>query len=55
MNPETKNAALDDPDREYVLGPDSQVQAGVPQGRITKYRWEQSRIFPGPARDYWVY
>jgi gluconolactonase len=39
---------------EYPLGPDSQRQAGVPQGAVTHYTWT-SRIFPGTTRDYWVY
>jgi sugar lactone lactonase YvrE/enterochelin esterase-like enzyme len=40
--------------QEYVLGPDSQRQPGVPQGRITKHTWT-SKIYPGTVRDYWVY
>ncbi len=39
---------------DYTLGPDSQVQPGVPRGEVTKYSWT-SRIFPGTVRDYWVY
>jgi gluconolactonase len=39
---------------EYVLGPDSQRQPGVPQGTVTKYEWK-SKIYPGTVRDYWVY
>jgi len=39
---------------DYVLGPDSQVQPGVPRGELTKRKWT-SRIFPGTERDYWVY
>src|SRR5262245_59174704 len=39
---------------DYKLGPDSQVQAGVPRGEVTQYSWT-SRIFPGTVRDYWVY
>ena len=39
---------------EYVLGPDSQRQPGVPQGTVTKYEWT-SKIYPGTVRDYWVY
>src|SRR6476646_1476602 len=39
---------------EYVLGPDSQRQPGVPQGKVTKYEWT-SKIYPGTVRDYWVY
>jgi len=40
---------------EYKLGPDSQRKPGVPQGTVTKYTWNSSRIFPGTVRDYWVY
>jgi gluconolactonase len=40
--------------QEYKLGPDSIRQAGVPQGKVTKYSWT-SRIYPGTTRDYWVY
>src|SRR5688572_21343895 len=29
--------------------------ADVPKGEVTKYSFEQSRIFPGTVRDYWVY
>jgi enterochelin esterase family protein len=43
------------PAEEYALGPDSQRQAGVPQGKVTKHTWSASKIFPGTVRDYWVY
>ncbi len=36
-------------------GPDSRVQAGVPQGEVTKRSFASSQIFPGTTRDYWVY
>ncbi len=39
---------------DYQLGPDSQRQEGVPQGKVTKYSWT-SKIFEGTVRDYWVY
>jgi len=39
---------------DYALGPDSQVQPGVPHGTLTKASWT-SKIFPGTVRDYWVY
>ncbi len=38
----------------YEYGPDSQRQAGVPQGTITQFHHESS-IFPKARRDYWVY
>jgi enterochelin esterase-like enzyme/sugar lactone lactonase YvrE len=40
---------------DYVPGPDSLPHDGVPQGEVTKHTFEQSRIFPGTTRDYWVY
>jgi gluconolactonase len=27
----------------------------VPQGKVTKYTFDQSKVFPGTVRDYWVY
>ncbi|MCE5197724.1 MAG: alpha/beta hydrolase-fold protein [Armatimonadota bacterium] len=38
----------------YILGPDSQVQDGVPKGALIQREWT-SRIYPGTVRDYWVY
>ncbi len=40
---------------DYVLGPDSKPQAGVPKGRIENYRLENSKIFPGTSRDWAIY
>jgi sugar lactone lactonase YvrE/enterochelin esterase-like enzyme len=40
---------------DYVPGPDSKPQEGVPKGEVTKYTFEGSKIFPGTTRDYWVY
>jgi enterochelin esterase family protein len=39
---------------DYKLGPDSQVQADVPKGKVTQHTWS-SKIFEGTTRDYWVY
>ena len=41
-------------DEVYKLGPDSQVQSDVPQGKITEATWE-SKIFPDTKRHYSVY
>jgi hypothetical protein len=41
-------------DSDYKLGPDSQVKEGVPQGKVTEYRWE-SAIYEGTERRYYVY
>ncbi len=43
-------------DDQYVLGPDSQVRADVPQGKVTQMpAWKDSKIFPGTSRDWWIY
>lgn len=39
---------------DYPLTADSERQAGVPSGTVTKHTWT-STIFPGTVRDYWVY
>lgn len=36
-------------------GPDSMTQSGVPKGEVLKFSFENSKIFPGTYRDYWVY
>jgi hypothetical protein len=43
--------AIDD----YKLGPDSQRHEGVPQGKVTKLSWSNSKIFPDTQRDWWIY
>ncbi len=40
---------------DYTLGPDSERQEGVPEGKVTKHSWNNSRVFKGTERDYWVY
>jgi enterochelin esterase family protein len=39
----------------YVLGPDSMVHPGVPQGTWEKYIWDKSEIFPKTVREVWIY
>ena len=41
--------------QQYQLGADSQPQATIPKGTVTKYTFASSKIFPGTTRDYWVY
>ena len=40
---------------DYVPGPDSKVQPGVPKGEVLKFTLPQSSQFPGTQRDYWLY
>ncbi|MCA9202819.1 MAG: esterase family protein [Planctomycetales bacterium] len=48
----TMSEAQDEP--QFPLGPDSQRQAAVPRGEVTKHEW-RSEVFPGTIREYWVY
>lgn len=43
------------PSQEYKLTKDSLPQEGVPKGTVTQHVWDQSKIYPGSTRDYWVY
>jgi sugar lactone lactonase YvrE/enterochelin esterase-like enzyme len=40
---------------DYELGPDSKPQDGVPKGEVLKFSFENSKIFSGTYRDYWIY
>ena len=42
-------------DEPYTLGPDSLPQPGVPRGTLIPGRWTSEQIYPGTARDYWLY
>lgn len=39
----------------YVPGPDSKPQEGVPKGEVIKFKFESSKIFPGTTRDCSIY
>src|SRR6266404_5254233 len=40
---------------DYRLGPDSQVKAEVPHGRVELFQFTNSTVFPGTVRDGGVY
>jgi gluconolactonase len=40
---------------DYTLGPESMPQAGVPEGSIEKLFFNDSKIYPGTERDWWIY
>ena len=42
-------------DKLYKFGPDSEVQEGVPQGKIIGPLTHASEVFPNTTRNYWVY
>ncbi|MBL7737862.1 MAG: gluconolactonase, partial [Chitinophagaceae bacterium] len=43
------------PVENYPVDSASMEQAGVPKGEILKFSFDQSKIFPGTWREYWVY
>jgi len=42
-------------DDRYTPGPDSQPQAGVPQGKTFEFAFDRSAVFPGTSRTITVY
>src|SRR6266581_8039071 len=40
---------------DYVLGPDSQFKATVPHGRLERFQFTNSTVFPGTVREGGVY
>jgi enterochelin esterase-like enzyme len=43
------------PDDQYVPGPDSNPQSGVPKGKTFEFRLDKSAVFPGTTRNITVY
>jgi len=43
------------PDDRYVLGADSQVQPGVPEGRVMQFDHLASKVFAGLDHTWWLY
>jgi enterochelin esterase-like enzyme len=40
---------------DYPPNPDATYRDGVPRGRIEEHDWNDSRIFPGTTRKFWIY
>ena len=43
------------PTENYPIDSASVEHAGVPRGEVLKFTFDQSKIFPGTWREYWVY
>lgn len=39
----------------YPVHPDMKPREDVPKGRVTRGKWDRSKIYPGTSRDYAVY
>jgi gluconolactonase len=51
----TAFAQANRPQESYPPHPDSQEQPSAPKGEVLKFTFENSKIFPGTWREYWVY
>jgi enterochelin esterase-like enzyme len=51
LPPAPRVGAADD----YTYGPDSTPQSDVPKGKVTQFRWKESKVFEKTERDCWVY
>ena len=40
---------------DYKLGPDSEKHEGTPEGKVTEFEWNDSKVFPETSRHYWIY
>ncbi len=43
------------PGENYPADPASEEHPDVPKGEVLKFVFDQSKIFPGTWREYWVY
>jgi len=43
------------PVENYAIDSNSVEHPGVPKGEILKFTFDQSKIYPGTWREYWVY
>ncbi|WP_091654417.1 alpha/beta hydrolase [Micromonospora pallida] len=46
---------VDQSDVRYAHGPDSYRQPGVPAGQTIEFGWDDSTIYPGTSRRFWVH
>ncbi len=53
--PATKGPQRPAVDDQYVLGPESQPQAGVPEGKVLEFMLEDSKTYPGFRHAWWLY
>jgi len=49
------NSFAQPPAEKYPVDSASIEHAGVPKGEVLKFSFNQSKIFPGTSRDYWIY
>jgi enterochelin esterase-like enzyme len=50
-----QNCVCAQPAEAYPIDSASVEHPGVPRGEVLKFVFDQSKIFPGTWREYWVY
>lgn len=56
LAPAQSNAtAPKSPDEKYVLSADSHPQPGVPEGQVTGFTLDDSKVYPGYRHKWWLY
>ncbi|WP_203704648.1 alpha/beta hydrolase [Asanoa iriomotensis] len=46
---------VDQTDVRYAHGPDSRRRVGVPVGETVEFGWDDSWVYPGTSRKFWVH
>lgn len=46
---------VDQTDVRYAHGPDSRRRAEVPVGQTVEFSWDDSAVYPGTSRKFWVH
>lgn len=46
---------VDQSDVRYAAGPDSERRPGVPAGTTVEFAWNDSAIYPGTTRKFWIH
>lgn len=46
---------IDQTSVRYQHGPDSSQQQGVPVGTVVEFEWNDSTLYPGTSRKFWVH
>ena len=46
---------VDQSDVRYAHGPDSFRQPDVPVGQVIEFDWDDSAVYPGTSRKFWLY
>lgn len=52
---QTISFAQDISNKSYPYNPASKASAGIPKGEVLQFSFNNSKLYPGTSRSYWVY